>query len=76
MFAYPELLEDYKEKHGAARMWIIDTNGTYQDTGGMNKNFADKKEHIHRSAAGERGNYGCISGRIRKTSDNVSNTDL
>ncbi|MFR3752983.1 MAG: hypothetical protein ACLTW9_13090 [Enterocloster sp.] len=44
LFAYPELLEDYKEKHGAARMWIIDTNGTYQDTGGMNKNFADKKE--------------------------------
>ena len=33
LFAYPELLEDYKEKHGAARMWIIDTNGTYQDTG-------------------------------------------
>ena len=55
LFAYPELLEDYKEKHGAARMWIIDTNGTYQDTGGMNKNFADKKELFTEALQGNEG---------------------
>ena len=55
LFAYRELLEDYKEKHGAARMWIIDTNGTYQDTGGMNKNFADKKELFTEALQGNEG---------------------
>ena len=55
LFAYPELLEDYKEKHGAARMWIIDTNGTYQDTGVMNKNFADKKELFTEALQGNEG---------------------
>lgn len=55
MFSRPELLEDYKDKHGAARMWIIDENGTCLDTGEMDKNFADKKELFAEALQGKEG---------------------
>ena len=55
MFSRPELLEDYKDKHGAARMWIIDENGTCLDTGEMDKNFADKRNCSLKRCREERG---------------------
>ena len=55
MFSRPELLEDYKDKHGAARMWIIDENGTCLDTGEMDKNLRIKRNCLLKRCREERG---------------------
>ncbi|MDC7290352.1 ATP-binding protein [Blautia schinkii] len=66
IFAHPELLEDYKESHEAARMWIIDVTGAYQDTGGMDKNFADKKELFREGLRGNEGVTDVFLGELGK----------
>ena len=75
MFSRPELLEDYKDKHGAARMWIIDENGTCLDTGEMDKNFADKRNCSLKRCREERG-FRMYFWGIRKTADHVSDAGL
>ena len=55
LFAYPELLEDYKEKHGAARMWIIDENGTCLDTGEMIRTLRIKRNYSPKRCREKRG---------------------